>query len=90
MQLLDEAIALALVHDEGEVQVIRRLAHQIDLLLFEELEGAAELVQDRADVAAYQAHGGARPDHLHAAQPRQAGNEFAQQRVVERVGGGVE
>ena len=68
VQLLDQPVALVLVDDEREVQIVRGLAHQIDLLLGEQLERVAELVQDGADVAADEAHGRARPDHLHAAQ----------------------
>ena len=90
MQLLDQAVALVLVDDEGEVQIVGRLADQVDLLLLEELEGAAELVQDGADVAPDEAHRGARADHLHAAQPREIGDQLGHRRVVERVGRRIE
>ncbi len=63
-----EPVALVLIHHEGEVEIVGGLADEIDLLLGEELERIAELVQDRADVAAEQADRGARPDHFHAAQ----------------------
>jgi len=69
VQLLHETITLVLVHDESKVEIVCGLAHQIDLLLFEELEGIAELVQDGADVASHEAHRGTGADHLHTAQP---------------------
>ena len=90
MQLLDQPVALVLVHHEREVQIVRSLAHEVDFLFFEELERIAELVQDSANVASHQAHRGARSYHLHAAQPRQVGDQRTQQRVVQRVGRRVE
>ncbi len=83
VQLLDQAIALVLIDHESEIQVVGGLAHQVDLLFLEELEGAAELVQDRADVAPHETHRGARSDHLHAAQMRQVGDQLGEPRVVE-------
>ena len=83
VQLLHQAVPLVLIDHEGEIQVVGGLAHQVDLLFLEELEGASQLVQDGADVAAHEAHRGARSDHLHAAQPRQVGDEGGEPRVVE-------
>ena len=60
MQLLYQPIALGFVDDEGEVQIVGGLAHQIDLLVLEQLEGRPQLVQDAADVVPDQAQGGAR------------------------------
>ena len=54
VQLLDQPVALVLVHHEREVEVVRGLADQVDLLLLEQRERIAELVQDGADVAADQ------------------------------------
>ena len=54
VQLLDQAVALVLVHHEGEVEIVRRLAEQVHLLFFEQREGITQLVQDGADVAADQ------------------------------------
>ena len=56
VQLLDQPVALVLVHDEREVEIVGRLADQVHLLLFEQRERVAELVQDGADVAADQRH----------------------------------
>ena len=86
VELSDQAAALVLIDDEREVQIVGRLADQVDLLFLEELERAAELVQDRADVAPDQAHRGARADHLYAAQPREVGDQLGDARVVEGVG----
>ena len=86
VQLLDQAIALVLVDDEGEVEVVRRLAHQVNLLLLEELEGPSELMQDGADVAPDETHRSARPDHLHATQARQVRDQLREERVIECVG----
>src|SRR6185437_1786723 len=51
VELVDQPIALPLIDDEGEVEIVGRLADEVDLLLLEELERASQLVQDRADVA---------------------------------------
>src|SRR6202171_1944539 len=48
VELLDQTVALVLVDHKSEIQVVGRLAHQVDLLFLEELEGASQLVQDRA------------------------------------------
>src|SRR5579872_413946 len=69
MELIDQPVSLTLIDDEGEVEIVGRLAHQIDLLLLEELEGAAQLMQYRADVAPDETHRGARAYHLHSAEP---------------------
>ena len=90
MQLLHEPVALVLVHDEGEIQIVGGLAHQVDLLLLEEFERIAQLVQDGANIAPHETDRGARTDDLYAAQPRQIGHQRAEQRVVQRVGGRIE
>ena len=56
VQLLDQPVALVLVDHEREVEVVRGLADEIDLLLLEQRERVAELVQDGADVAPDQRH----------------------------------
>ena len=55
MQLMHEPLALLLVDDEREVEIVGRLAHQVDLLFLEQLERLAEAVEDRPDIAAEQA-----------------------------------
>src|SRR5438552_14314904 len=60
VQLLDQTVTLVLIDHEGEVQIVGRLAHEVDLLLLEALESAAELMEDRADVASHETHRGAR------------------------------
>ena len=55
MQLLHEALALLLIDDEREIEIVGRLAHQVDLLFLEQLERVPEAVEDRPDVAAEQA-----------------------------------
>ena len=69
VQARDQPIAVRFVDHERDVEIVRGLRDQIDLLLFEQLERFAEPVQDRADVTADQAHGGARADDFDAAQP---------------------
>ena len=68
VQLVHQAIGLAFVDDESEVQVVGGLAHEIDALLFEVFEGLAQLMQDRADVATDEAYRRAGTDDLHARQ----------------------
>ena len=51
VQLLDQPVALVLVDHEREVEIVGGLAQQVHLLLFEQRERVAELVQDGADVA---------------------------------------
>jgi hypothetical protein len=65
-----EPVALLFVHDESDVQVVRRLRDEIDALLLEQLERIAEAVQRRANAAADQAHGRAGSDHFDPADPR--------------------
>src|SRR5882672_5620358 len=68
VQLMHQAIALRLVDHEGEVQVVRSLGHQIDLLILEQFKGRSELMQDAANIVAQQAQGGAGSQDLDAAQ----------------------
>ncbi len=51
---MHQTVALGFVDHEGEVQVVRGLADQVDLLVLEQLEGRAQLVQDAADIVAQQ------------------------------------
>src|SRR5215472_13151638 len=86
VQLIDQAVALALVHHESEIQIVGGLSDQVDLLLLEEFEGVPELMEDGADVAPDQAHGSAGPDELYAAQARQIADQIGQHCTIERVG----
>ncbi len=86
MQLLDQAIALVLVHHEGEVEIVGSLADEIDLLLFEQRKGITQLVQDGADVAADQRHAGAGTNDAHIREPGKITLQLAQQLAVERIG----
>jgi hypothetical protein len=52
MELRDQSITLRLVDHEGEVKVVGRLADQVDLVLLEQLERLAQLVDDRPDIPA--------------------------------------
>ena len=80
MQLVHQPIALLLIDHEGEVQIVGRLAHQIDALFGEQLERLAELMQDGADVAPDQAHRGAGSNHLRTAQWRQIRDQLRRAR----------
>ena len=60
--MLHEPVGVLGVHDEREVQVVRGLRHEMDLLLLEHLEDGAELVQDRADALADERDRGAVAD----------------------------
>ena len=77
VQLLDQPVALVLVHHEGEVEVVGGLAQQVHLLFLEQREGVAELVQDGADVAADQRDRGAGSDDAHVAELRQVALQLA-------------
>jgi hypothetical protein len=90
VQLLDQPITLVLIDHEGEVEVVGRLAHEIDLLLLEELESAAELMEYAAYVAPDEAHRGTGADDLHAAQPRELGDQLRHTGIAEGVRRGIE
>ena len=90
MQLRNEPVTLRLVDHEGEVEVVGGLADEVDLLLLEQLERLAELVDDRADVPSQQRQRGTGTDHLDAAQPRQVRHQGVPRVLVERVGLRVE
>ncbi len=90
VQTPDEPISLLLVDDERDVEIVRGLGHEIDLLLFEELERFAETVEDRPDVAAHETDCGARSDDLHATQLRQIEHERIEPSAVERVRRGIQ
>jgi len=90
VQLFNQALALVLIDDEGEVQIIRSLCDEIDLLLCKEFEGISQAMQDGADIAPDQAHRGARADDLHAAQTLKIGDERGEQRAVETIGRRIE
>jgi len=83
--VLDESIALVLIDDEGEVEIVRRLADEIDLLLFEQLECGAELMQDRANIASDETYGCARSDDLNTAELRERLNERSQTIGIECI-----
>src|SRR6185295_6889753 len=63
VQMLHELVRVLGVHDECQVQIVRRLRDEMDLLLLKDLEHWAELVQDRADTAADECDGGTIADH---------------------------
>ena len=75
MQTRHEAIALCLINDERDVQIVRSLGDEIDFLLFEQLERFAEAMQNRADVAADETHRCTRTDNLHATELREIGRQ---------------
>ena len=58
MQFADEPRALLFVDDEAQVEVICCLRHQVDALLFENLERWCQARQECSDLAADKAHGG--------------------------------
>ncbi len=68
MQLMHQPVALRLIDDEGEIQIVRRLRHEINLVILEQLERRSELVEYAADVMAQQAHRGAGPENFHPAE----------------------
>ena len=63
MQPLNETVCARFLHHEREVEVAGRLGNEMDLLLLKDLQGGTELMQNRANVATYEAHRGARRDH---------------------------
>ena len=90
MQLLHQPVALRLVDHEGEVQVIRGLGHQINLLILEQLESRPQFVQDPANVVTQQTQGSARPQNLDAAQALERGGQTIERRGVQGIGGGIQ
>ncbi len=72
VQLLHQPIALRFVDDEGEVQVVGGLRHQIDLLVLKQFEGRAQFMQDAANILSQQAQRGARAQNFDAANLAQA------------------
>src|SRR5258708_19553116 len=53
MQLLHQTIALRLVDDEGEVQIIGGLGYQVYFLVLKQFESRSQLMQDAANVLAH-------------------------------------
>src|SRR5690348_9789578 len=49
MQTRHETVALLLVDHERDVEIVRSLRDEINLLLFEQFERVAESMQDRSD-----------------------------------------
>ena len=52
MQLMHQPIALRLVDDKGEIQIIGGLRHQIDFLVLEQFKGRTQFMQDAANILA--------------------------------------
>ena len=75
VQMLHEPIGVFRVHDEREIQVVRRLRDEVDPLLLEHLEHRRELVQDGADALADQRHGCAVADDRDLAELAKIGGE---------------
>ena len=87
VQLMHQPVALRFVDHEGEVQIVRRLAHQVDLLVLEQFEGVAEFVQDAADVVTEQAQRSARSQDLAPGTVRRARSTAVRARGIQGVGG---
>ncbi len=90
VQAAHQAIALLLVDDERDVEVVRGLRDQVDALFLEQFERIAQPVQRGANAAPDEAHRGAGPDDFDAAEPRQRGHQRLERAAVERVRGRIE
>ena len=86
MKALDQSVALVLINDEGEVQVVGCLTDKVNPAIRQQLEGAAESVQDAADILANQTHRGTRPDDLGTTEWREITLQRSERRGVECVG----
>ena len=85
VQVLHETIRVLGAHDERQVQIVRGLRHEMDLLLLEHLEHGRELVQDRADPLADERDGRAVADDRDLAELAQIVGERLDGRAVRDV-----
>ena len=85
VQAAHQPVALLLVDDKGQVEVVGGLRHEVDLLLLEELERVAEPVHHGTDIAADKAHRRARSYDLDPADTRQVLYQPLHHARLERV-----
>ncbi len=83
--MLHELVRVLGAHDEREVQIVRRLRDEMDLLLLKDFEHWAELVQDRPDTAADECDGGTIADHRDLAELAQVLGERLDRGAVRDV-----
>ena len=90
MQPLDETVCARFLNHERDVEVAGRLGNEMHLLLLKDLQGGTELMQNRPNVATYEAHGGARRYHPSLAYGVEIFEEAAEGSGAETVGVGVQ
>ena len=85
MQVGDQACALRLIDHKGEVEVVGRLADEVDALFGKKLQGITQPMQDAADVPPDQADRRARADHLRPTERQQIPLQCVEHRRSQRV-----
>ncbi len=90
VQLGNQPVALLFINDKGEIQIVGGLCQQVDLVLFEQFEGIAQLMQDRSNTPAHQADGRTRTNDFDAADLGEIRHQRLHRRLVQRVGCRIE
>ena len=85
MQVSDQARTLRLIDHEGEIEVIGRLAYEVDPLFSEKLQSATQAMQDAADVPPDQADRCAGTDDLRAAVRQQIPLQRVEHGIPQRI-----
>ncbi len=86
MKLVHQPIALRLVDDKGEIQIIRGLRDQIDLLVLKQFERRSQFVQDAANILPQQTQGGAGTQDFNAAKLAQGRRQSLECGAIQGVG----
>ena len=90
VKLAHQPLLLILVDEEGEVEIARRLRHQMDLHLVEHFEHRREIVEDGADASSHQRDGRGGRDQPRLAVLGEVAEKPAEQLGLQRVGPGVQ
>ncbi len=69
MQSLQQPVSVLGVHDECQIQVVRRLGQKVHFLLLERLQDGAQLVEDRSYPSPHECDGCAVADDGYPAEP---------------------
>jgi len=90
MQALYDSVRMFRVDDECEVQIVRRLRHEVDLVFFEYFHDGAQLVQYCAYSAADQSHCSTIFDNVYSAELTEFGCQRRNGGLVGDIGTDVD
>ena len=90
MKLVHQPVALRLVDDKREIQIIGGLRDQINLLVLKQFECRSQFVQDAANILPQQTQGGAGAKDLNAAKLAQGRGQALQCGAIQGVGAGIQ